>query len=197
MPFPHDRQTGDHSPMSSGQWTGMVHESLHQAPKKTERYHTFEILNLVHNHLQVSTIESNVADLHDERAAPEGDWRRALASPSQKQFRLPRNSPWRSDVDYTVPSPRAMESRPEFDDIPTKSHQSEHESRVEYAESRSISLTGETTEDGIPACRTEADEALEMPSVKRLMSRFKRGDSEPTESSVTRVRKHLINCTNR
>ena len=179
--------------MSSGQWTGMVHESLHQAPKKTERYHTFEILNLVYNHLQVSTIESNVADLHDEREAPEGDWRRALASPSQKQFRLPRNSPWRQDVDYTLPSPRATESRREFDKIQTKSH----ESREMYAESRSISLTGETTEDGIPACRTEADDALEMPSVKRLMSRFKRGDSEPTESSVTRVRKHLINCTNR
>ena len=151
------------------------------------------MLNLVNNNLQVSAIESNVADLH-EKEAPEGDWRRALASPSQKQFKLPRNSPWRPDVDYTLPSPRATESRPEFDEeIATESHRLEHESRAVYAESRSISLTGETPEDGIPACRTEADDTLEMPSVKRLMSKFKRGDSEPTESSVTRVRKSTYN----
>ena len=187
MPFPHNRQTGDHSPISSGQWTGIVRKTCIKHTKR-QTYRTFEMLNLVHNHFQVSNIESNVADLHDEREAPEGDWRRALASPSQKQFRLPRNSPWRPEVEYTLPSPRATESRRVFDEIQSKSH----ENREMYAESRSISLTGETTEDGIPACRTEADDALEMPSVKRLMSRFKRGDSEPTESSVTRVRKRFL-----
>ena len=136
----------------------------------------------------------HVAELHPEEP-PEEDWRRALASPGKKQFKLPRNSPWRANTDITSPSPRSssaskakQEKELQRDDVPMESQRQEPERHMVITRSTSLSLTGETPEDSIPACRVEADDTLEMPSVKDLLSKFKRTESEPSASSVNRVR---------
>ena len=143
---------------------------------------------------QVDDIEMKVAELQ-ETETPEEDWRRALASPGKKQFKLPRNSPWRSSTDITSPSPKSpkspSESKPmrefQFDDTPTETQRVEPQRHTVVT--RSLSLTGETPEDSIPACSAEADESLEMPSVKNLLSMFRRAESEPSQISVNRVSK--------
>ncbi|KAI0212935.1 hypothetical protein LSAT2_002071 [Lamellibrachia satsuma] len=68
-----------------------------------------------------------------------------------------------------------------------ESQRQEPERHMVITRSTSLSLTGETPEDSIPACRVEADDTLEMPSVKDLLSKFKRTESEPSASSVNRV----------
>lgn len=148
---------------------------------------------------QVDAIEMKVAELQ-ETEAPEEDWRRALASPSKKQFKLPRNSPWRSNTDTTSPSPKSPKSPSEskavrefqFDDTPAESQRQEQQRYTVVTRSASLSLTGETLEDEIPACRAEADDTLEMPSVKDLLSKFRRTESEPSEASVNRVRNYFV-----
>ena len=156
-------------------------------------YHTD--IDSCHVHMsQVDDIEMKVAELQ-ETETPEEDWRRALVSPGKKQFKLPRNSPWRSSTDITSPSPKSPKSPSElkpmrefpFDDTPTQTQREEPQRHTVVT--RSLSLSGETPEDSIPACRAEADESLEMPSVKNLLSMFRRAESEPSQVSVNRVSK--------
>ncbi len=59
-------------------------------------------------------------------------------------------------------------------------------SQSSVEEPRARLLRGHSTEDDIPASRTEFEEELEMPSVRSLMSRFSANLSDD-ESSLKRV----------